>query len=98
MDQEKEKQQQLRLVQLVDEIDYNEATIKARRDELLEINRVAVSVNGMMKDLAEMVNAQGERISVVAKNVREAKDNAQGGLTEVQKAEKIQDEGQCVVM
>ena len=95
---EHERAQQLRLVSIVSDVEYNEQRISSRRDDLLEINKKAVIVNGMMKDLAVLVDAQGEGVSAVAKNVAQTKAHAEGGLKEVQKAQQIQDDGQCAVI
>jgi len=94
---EQERAQQLRLVSIVSDVEYNEQRISSRRDDLLEINKKAVIVNGMMKDLAVLVDGQGEGVSAVAKNVAQTKAHAEGGLKEVQKAQKIQDDGQCAI-
>lgn len=80
------------------EIDANTQLIEHRKKELMEINRVANTVNDMMNDLAGMVNTQGDDLKLASKNVKTARENTDRGLVEVKKAEEYQTEGQgCVV-
>ena len=89
---------ELRLAAVVSEVGLNEELIRMRNEELKNIQRTAVTVNGMMKELATMVAEQDHDIKTVASNVAAARDNVDAGLRQVQRAEDYQKNGsECLV-
>lgn len=91
------KQQQVS--RMVSEVEYNEETIKARNEELHKITKLASTVNVLMKDLAQMVNEQGEDVKKINKNTSQTKQFVENAVAEVEKAETYQVEGgNCIII
>ena len=88
-----EANQQLRLAAIVSEVGLNEEIIRQRNEELKDISHKAATINSMMKDLAVMVDSQGETMKQVVNNANMARDRVEAGLVQVEKAEKYQTEG-----
>ena len=61
--------------------------LEDREKEIFEINRKAVILNEIMKDLAVMVNEQGSPIKEVSQNTQETRENATKALEEIKKNE-----------
>lgn len=58
-----------------------------RNEEMTRIQQALVDVNVIFKDLAVVINDQGEQLDVVEANVNNARDDVVGGKRELRKRE-----------
>lgn len=78
------------IMALDNEIAHNESIIAEREDEIREIENTMREVNDIFKDLAVMVEAQGEQIDVIETNVQETAAKTKKADEELTKANKYQ--------
>jgi len=71
-------------------LEYNEQDIARRHQEILAIERDAVEILEMFKDMRALVMEQKEGLDVVEQNIMEAKLHAEGGEKELIEAERLQ--------
>ena len=92
-----QEQETIQRNQLKSRVEVNEYLIREREEEIREINTMALGVNEMMKDLAVMVDAQGETLVNVHDNVQDAAEKTKKGVQELYKADEYQQSNNCVV-
>jgi hypothetical protein len=85
---EEEKMIQQQLVQ--QELDVNEALIQERKDDMQQVHSKIVQVNDIFKDLASMVEDQGEQIETIRGDLQVAEKKTESGVKELDKAQGYQ--------
>ena len=81
---EEEKLIEQQLVQ--QELDVNEALIQERKDDMEQVHSKIVQVNDIFKDLATMVEDQGEQIETIRGDLQVAEKKTESGVKELDKA------------
>lgn len=81
---EEEKMIEQQLVQ--QELDVNEALIQERKDDMEQVHSKIVQVNDIFKDLANMVEDQGEQIETIRGDLQVAEKKTESGVKELDKA------------
>jgi len=77
-------------VSLDDELDFQDNIIKERDTQIKTIQGQMVQVNEIFRDLAKLVEDQGEMIDNIQTNIVSASQNVESGLKEVKEADKSQ--------
>jgi len=80
---------------------YNEEELKARKEEIIQIERDVVEVAEMFKDLQVLVGEQQEHIDNIETNVISAENHTKAGYSELQQAETYQKKArqkQCCIL
>lgn len=72
------------------QVEFNEAIIEERNEEIMEINRSVLEVNDIMKDLATMVVEQQKDIDEVEVNITEGQEKVKKGVESLEKASEYQ--------
>lgn len=72
------------------ELNVNEAMIQERKDEMQNVHTKIVQVNDIFKDLAGMVEDQGEQIEQIQGDLQFAEKKTEAGVKELNKAEAYQ--------
>jgi len=90
-DQKRHRQQQV-LDQNIDEqfLEYNEAEIERRHKHILAIEKDALEILEMYKDMKTLVEEQQVNIDVIDNNIQDALANTRQGHEEIVQAEKYQ--------
>jgi len=83
-----DKQQDL--AQLDDDLDFQDSMIRDRDAQIRVIQGQMVQVNDIFRDLARLVEDQGEMIDNIQTNIVSASQNVEAGLKEVKEADKSQ--------
>jgi len=71
-------------------LEYNEQDIARRHQEILQIERDAVEILEMFKDMRALVMEQKEGLDVIEGNINDAKLQAEQGEKELTEAERLQ--------
>jgi len=71
-------------------LEYNEQDIARRHQEILAIERDAIEILEMFKDMRALVMEQKEGLDVIEGNIMDAKLNAEQGEKELVEAERLQ--------
>jgi len=82
-------------------LEYNEQDIARRHQEILAIERDAVEILEMFKDMRALVMEQKEGLDVIEGNINDAKLQADQGEKELVEAEKLQQKArkkQCCIL
>jgi hypothetical protein len=82
-------------------LEYNEAEIKRRHENVLQIERDAVEVFEMYKDMQTLVGEQQESIDVIDNNISETKAKTEEAAKELLEAEQYQQKArkkQCCLL
>lgn len=85
---EEEKVAYQQLIQ--QEMNVNEAMIQERKEEMEVVHSKIVQVNDIFKDLASMVDDQGEQIEQIKGDLQFASKKTQAGVKELDKANSYQ--------
>ena len=72
------------------QVDFEESLVGEREEAIAEIAHEMSQVNGVFRDLAQIVEDQGKDIEIVEGNTGEAAENTKSGVTELEGAEKLQ--------
>ena len=83
-------QQQQVLQPVMVEQDIEEMIIEERNKDIQRLNHDLVLVNEMFKDMAEIVDRQGEAVETIHKTTEESHTRAAAGLEQVNKASELQ--------
>jgi len=90
-DQRRQKQQQLRDQNIDSQfLAYNEAEISRRHEHVLAIERDALEIFEMYKDLKALVNEQQGSIDIIDNNIQDAKAKTEQAHQELLQAEEYQ--------
>ncbi|KAJ6245243.1 t-snare domain-containing protein [Anaeramoeba flamelloides] len=84
------EQDQREMIQLENQIDFQNDIINEREEGILEIEAAVTDVNEMMRDIASMVHEQGKGIELIADNVETAKHRVEDGVDNLRTANKYQ--------
>jgi len=83
-------QRQQEHAQLEDDLDFQDSIVKDRDQQIRAIQGQMVQVNEIFRDLAKLVEDQGEMIDNIQTNIVSASQNVEAGLKEVKDADKSQ--------
>jgi len=86
-DEERPPDPRMRTLQAVD---FNEAIIDERNEEIMQINRAVLEVNDVMRDLATMVVEQQRDIDEMEVNITEGEAKVKKGIESLEKASEHQ--------
>lgn len=75
----------------------HEEIMREREQEIRNINKGMHTVNEIYKDLAHIVGGQQEQIDQIEGQMEDARNNAESGLSQVQKANERYDSANCIV-
>lgn len=75
-----------------------EEIMRERENEIRTINKGMHTVNEIYKDLAMIVGGQQEQIDQIENQMEDARDNAESGLEQVQKANDHYNNANCTIM
>lgn len=75
-----------------------EEIMREREEEIRNINKGMHTVNQIYKDLAHIVGSQQEQIDTIETQMEDARNNAESGLTQVQKANEKYNQSNCTIM
>ncbi|KAJ6239833.1 hypothetical protein M0813_24753 [Anaeramoeba flamelloides] len=84
------EKQEREMVQLGNQIEYQNDIINEREEGILEIEAAVTDVNEMMRDIASMVHEQGKGIELIADNVETTKQRVNDGVDNLRTANKYQ--------
>ncbi|TDZ23305.1 Syntaxin pep12 [Colletotrichum sidae] len=73
-----------------DEVDFQEALIVEREDEIRNIEQGVGDLNVLFRQVAQIVSEQGEQLTSIADNVEDTRDNTRGAQVELRQAAKHQ--------
>jgi len=82
-------------------LEYNEQDIARRHQEILNIERDAIEILEMFKDMRALVMEQKEGLDNIEQNIMDAKLNAEQGEKELVEAERLQKKSrkkQCCIL
>ncbi|KAG9243040.1 putative syntaxin PEP12 [Calycina marina] len=86
---QQQSQEQLRLASQ-DEVDFQDSLIVEREAEIRNIEQGVTELNELFRDVAHIVNEQGETINVIAGHVTQTRDDTQGANVELTSAARYQ--------
>lgn len=75
-----------------------EEIMREREEEIRNINKGMHTVNEIYKDLAHIVGSQQEQIDQIENQMEDARNNAESGLEQVQKANDNYNNSNCTIM
>ena len=71
--------------------------MREREQEIRNINKGMHTVNEIYKDLANIVGGQQEQIDQIEGQMEDARNNAESGLSQVQKANEKYNNSNCTI-
>lgn len=74
-----------------------EEIMREREEEIRNINKGMHTVNEIYKDLAHIVGSQQEQVDQIENQMEDARDNAESGLEQVQKANDRYNNANCTI-
>lgn len=86
---QQQSQEQLRLASQ-DEVDFQDSLIVEREAEIRNIEQGVTELNELFRDVAHIVNEQGETLDVIAGHVEQTRDNTRGANIELTSASRYQ--------
>ncbi|KAF9877808.1 snare domain-containing protein [Colletotrichum karsti] len=101
---EQQQQQQQEAVRLAsqDEVDFQEALIVEREEEIRNIEQGVGDLNVLFRQVAQIVSEQGEQLTSIADNVEDVRDDTRGAQVELRQAAKHQkaarNKGCCLLL
>jgi len=78
-----------------DELEINDKIIEERESAISSLCEDVHDLNDMFKDLALLVEEQGEGVNLIADNICNSETNTSKANTELEKAERHQRKGGC---
>lgn len=94
-------QEQVRLAHQ-DEVDFQEALIIEREDEIRNIEQGVGDLNVLFRQVATIVSEQGEQLNSIADNVEDVRDDTRGAQIELTQASRHQkaarNKGCCLML
>jgi len=86
---QQQSQEQLRLASQ-DEVDFQDSLIVEREAEIRNIEQGVTELNELFRDVAHIVNEQGETLDVIAGHVENTRTDVRGADTELRSAARYQ--------
>ena len=86
---QQQSQEQLRLASQ-DEVDFQDSLIVEREAEIRNIEQGVTELNELFRDVAHIVNEQGETLDVIAGHVEQTRDDTRGANVELTSASRYQ--------
>ncbi|KAH8596439.1 putative syntaxin PEP12 [Bisporella sp. PMI_857] len=86
---QQQSQEQLRLASQ-DEVDFQDSLIVEREAEIRNIEQGVTELNELFRDVAHIVNEQGEALDVIASHVENTRTDARGADIELRSAARYQ--------
>ena len=71
--------------------------MREREEEIRNINKGMHTVNEIYKDLAHIVGSQQDHVDQIENQMEDARNNAQSGLDQVQKANYKYNNSNCTI-
>ncbi|KAK2780181.1 snare domain-containing protein, partial [Colletotrichum kahawae] len=99
-----EQQQQQEAIRLAsqDEVDFQEALIVEREEEIRNIEQGVGDLNVLFRQVAQIVSEQGEQLTSIADNVEDVRDDTRGAQVELRQAARHQkaarNKGCCLLL
>lgn len=87
---EQQQQQELSRLAVQDEVDFQEALIIEREEEIRNIEQGVGDLNVLFTQVAEMVGQQGEQLDTIADNVENVRVDTRGADYELRSAARYQ--------
>lgn len=87
--QQQQEQEQLRLAPQ-DDVDFQDALIIERESEIRNIEQSVGELNELFRDVAHIVNQQGEQLDLIADNVETIRNDTRGADVELRAASRYQ--------
>lgn len=75
----------------------HEEIMREREEEIRNINKGMHTVNEIYKDLAHIVGSQQDHVDQIENQMEDARNNAQNGLAQVQKANDRYNNSNCTI-
>lgn len=101
-DQQQLQQQELARLAPQDEVDFQEALIIEREEEIRNIEQGVGDLNVLFRQVAQIVNEQGEQLTSIADNVEDVRDDTRGAQVELTHAARHQkaarNKGCCLML
>ena len=90
--QQQQQLQQQELVSLApqDEVEFQEALIVEREEEIRNIEQGVGDLNVLFRQVAQIVSEQGNQLDTIAENVYVTRDETHGAMVETRQAAKYQ--------
>lgn len=99
---EQQQQQELSSLAPQDEVDFQEALIVEREEEIRNIEQGVGDLNVLFRQVAQIVSEQGEQLNTIADNVEVTRDDTRGAMTELGQASRYQksarNKGCCLLL
>ena len=87
---QQEQAQELTRLAPQDEVDFQEALIIEREEEIRNIEQGVGDLNVLFQQVAQIVSEQGEQLETISDNVEDVRDNTRGGERELRAAARYQ--------
>jgi len=84
------QEQELARLAPQDEVDFQEALIIEREEEIRNIEQGVGDLNVLFQQVAQIVTEQGEQLDTIADNVENVRDDTRGGDRELRSAARYQ--------
>lgn len=84
------QQQELTSLAAQDEVDFHEALIIEREEEIRNIEQGVGDLNVLFRQVAQIVSEQGEQLNTIADNVEVTRDDTRGAMVELTQASRYQ--------
>jgi t-SNARE complex subunit (syntaxin) len=86
---QQQSQEQLRLASQ-DEVDFQDSLIVERETEIRNIEQGVTELNELFRDVAHIVNEQGQQLDIIADNVENTRNDTSGADLELRSAARYQ--------
>lgn len=88
--QQQQQQQELASLAAQDEVDFQDALIVEREEEIRNIEQGVGDLNVLFRQVAQIVSEQGEQLNTIADNVEVTRDDTRGAMVELSQASRYQ--------
>ncbi|TQN70519.1 Syntaxin pep12 [Colletotrichum shisoi] len=100
--QQQQQQQEVSRLASQDEVDFQEALIVEREEEIRNIEQGVGDLNVLFRQVAQIVTEQGEQLTSIADNVEDVRDDTRGAQVELRQAARHQkaarNKGCCLML
>lgn len=88
--EQQQQQQELASLAAQDEVDFQDALIVEREEEIRNIEQGVGDLNVLFRQVAQIVSEQGEQLNTIADNVEVTRDDTRGAMVELSQASRYQ--------
>ncbi|SPO03954.1 related to syntaxin 12, partial [Cephalotrichum gorgonifer] len=88
--QQQQQQQELSSLAVQSEVDFQDALIVEREEEIRNIEQGVGDLNVLFRQVAQIVSEQGEQLNTIADNVEVTRDDTRGAMVELGRASNYQ--------